>query len=117
MRRHELTESQFEKISHLLPGRQGSVGVTAKNNRIFLNGIFWLFKTGATWRDLPERYGCWKNAHRRFSRWSKKGVFDAIFRSLSDDDNTDFLAMDGTLVKAHQHASGASKKNNRGISR
>ena len=76
-----------------------------------------MFKTGAPWRDLPERYGCWKNAHRRFSRWSKKGVFDAIFRSLSDDDNTDFLAMDGTLVKAHQHASGASKKNNRGISR
>ena len=60
MRRHELSESQFQKIAHLLPGREESVGVTAKSNTTFLNGLFWLFKTGAPWRDLPERYGCWK---------------------------------------------------------
>ncbi|MEF2228770.1 MAG: transposase [Candidatus Cardinium sp.] len=69
MLRHELSESQFQKIAHLLPCRYGSVGVNAKINRTFLNELFWLFKTGAPWRDLSERYGCCKNTHRRFSRW------------------------------------------------
>lgn len=86
------------------------MGVTAKRNRTFLNGLFGLFKTGAPWRDLPERYSSWKTIHRRFSRWAKKGVFEAIFRTLSDGNKREFLAMDASLVKAHQHASGASKK-------
>jgi len=72
--------------------------------------LLWIFKTGAPWRDLPERYGHWKNVHRRFSRWSKAGIFDEIFRILSEDADMEFLLMDGTIVKAHQHASGAKKK-------
>jgi transposase len=85
MRRHELTDEQFEKIEYLLPGRKGHVGVTAKDNRIFLNGVIWIFKTGAPWRDLPERYGHWKNAHRLFSRWSRSGIFDQIFRNVKKE--------------------------------
>ena len=61
MRRHALTDEQFHKIEHLLPGRKEHVGVIAKNNRIFINGVIWIFKTGAPWRDLPERYGHWRN--------------------------------------------------------
>lgn len=110
MRRHELDEKQFKKIEKLLPGRKDSVGVTAKNNRNFINAIYWIFKTGAPWRDLPERYGDWKNVHRRFSRWAKTGVFDRIFRVLSEDADMKFLAMDGSVIKAHQHAAGAAKK-------
>ena len=110
MRRHELEEEQFKKIENLLPGRKCSVGVTAKNNRNFINAIYWIFKTGAPWRDLPERYGDWKNVHRRFSRWAKTGVFDSIFRVLSEDADMEFLAMDGSVIKAHQHAAGAAKK-------
>lgn len=110
MRRHELTDEQFEKIKEFLPGRKGYVGVTAKNNRTFINGVLWIFKTGAPWRDLPERYGHWKNVHRRFSRWAMSGIFGKIFQILSDDADMEFLLMDGSIVKAHQHAAGAKKK-------
>jgi len=110
MRRHALTDEQFAKIEHLLPGSEGHVGVTAKDNRTFIDGVIWIFKTGAPWRDLPERYGHWKNVHRRFSRWSSTGVFDKIFQLLSEDADMEFLLMDGTIVKAHQHSSGAKKK-------
>jgi transposase len=110
MRRHELTDEQFKKIEHILPGRKGYVGVTAKDNRIFINGVLWIFKTGAPWRDLPERYGHWKNIHRRFSRWARASIFDKIFHILSEDADMEFLLMDGTIVKAHQHAAGAKKK-------
>lgn len=102
MRRHELTDEQFKKIENMLPGRECHAGVTAKDNRIFINGVLWIFKTGAAWRDLPERYGHWKNVHRRFARWSKAGIFDRIFRVLSEDADMEFLLMDGTIIKAHQ---------------
>lgn len=110
MRRHEITDEQFDKIKDFLPGRKESVGVTAQDNRLFVNAVIWVFKTGAPWRDLPERFGDWKNVHRRFSRWSKSGVFDTVFRILSADADMEFLLIDGTIVKAHQHASGAKKK-------
>lgn len=110
-RRHELTDDQFKKIENFLPGRKECVGVTAKDNQTFINGVIWIFKTGAPWRDLPERYGHWKNVHRRFSRWSKKGIFDRIFRILSEYSDFKFLLMDGTIVKAHQHSTGAKKNN------
>ena len=110
MRRHELTDTQFDKIKSFLPGRKESAGVTAKDNRLFINAVIWIFKTGAPWRDLPERFGNWSSIHRRFTRWAKSGVFDQIFRILSEDADMEFLLMDGTIVKAHQHAAGAQKK-------
>ena len=110
MQRHELTDAQYKKIETFLPGRPGHVGVTARDNRIFLNGVIWIFKTGAPWRDLPPRYGHWKNVHRRFSRWAKSGIFDKIFKILSEDADMEFLLMDSSIVKAHQHAAGAKKK-------
>ena len=110
MRRHELTDEQFKKVEQMLPGRKEHVSVTAKDNGIFINGVLWIFKTGAPWRALPERLGHWKNVHRRFSRWAKSGIFDGIFRILSEDADMEFLLMDGTIVKAHQHAAGAKKK-------
>lgn len=109
-RRHELTDEQFDKIKDFLPGRDESVGVTAQDNRLFINAVIWIFKTGAPWRDLPERFGNWSSIHRRFSRWSATGIFDKIFRILSADADMEFLLMDGTIVKAHQHAAGAKKK-------
>jgi len=109
-RRHELTDEQFKKVEQFPPGRPEHVGVTAKDNRMFVNGVLWIFKTGAPWRDLPERYGHWKNVHKRFSRWSKKGIFDRIFRILSEDSDMEFSLMDGTIIKAYQQAAGAKKK-------
>ena len=110
MRRHELTDEQFDKIKQFLPGTEATAGVTAQDNRLFVNAVIWVFKTGAPWRDLPERFGNWNSIHKRFARWSKSGVFDTIFRILSEDADMEFLLMDGTIVKAHQHASGAKKR-------
>ena len=110
MRRHGLTDEQFNKIKDFLPGREESVGVTAQDNRVFVNAVIWIFKTSAPWRDLPPRFGNWSSVHRRFTRWASVGIFEKIFRLLSHDADMEFLLMDGTIVKAHQHAAGAKKK-------
>ena len=109
MRRHELSDEQFKKIEHMLPGRKEHVGVTAKDNRIFINGVLWIFKTGAPWRDLPERYGPWKTVYDRFNKWAKEGVFENVFEALNVDADMQELSIDSTSVKVHQHAAGAKK--------
>ena len=109
MHRHELNQEQFAKIEHLLPARKAYLGANAKDNHNFLNGLFGSLKTGAPSRDLPERYGKWKNVHRRFSRWCVSGVFDKIFQALTGDKPISMLLIDSSILKAHQHASGAQK--------
>ena len=106
----ELTKDQFAKIAPMLPGREGHVGVTAKDNHNFLNAVCWRLKTGAPWRYLPERYGDWKNVHRRFSRWAKGGVFDKLLGALTDGEETALLLLDSTVVKGHQHGAGTNKE-------
>lgn len=105
MRRHELTEEQFERIADLLPGKLGDRGVTA-DNRLFLNAVFWIARTGAPWRDLPERYGNWNSVFQRFNRWANKGVWEKIFVSLGQDADLEWLMIDSTITRAHQHAAG-----------
>lgn len=62
MRRYEITDQQWQKIDHLLPGRAGHVGQTAADNRLFINAVLWVARSGAPWRDLPERFGNWKRS-------------------------------------------------------
>ena len=111
-RRYELSDEQWEKIEFLLPGRSVSVGVTADDNRKFVNGVMWVLRSGAPWRDLPERYGDWNNVHKRFARWAKSGVWEKVFAYLTVDSDNEYLSIDSTIVKAHQHSAGAkgSKK-------
>lgn len=111
-RRHEVTDSQWKKIAPLLPGKAGDPGRTAEDNRIFINAIFWLAKTGAPWRDLPERFGNWNSVFRRFRRWSDNGIWLKIMEALGDEDAEGFeeLMLDSSVVRAHQHAAGAEKK-------
>ena len=106
MRRHEITDDRWERIKNLLPGQPG---VTAKDNRLFVNAVLWIGKTGAPWRDLPDRFGPWNSAWRRFDRWASKGVWKRVFESLQDPD-LEWLIVDSTVVRAHQHAAGAIKK-------
>ena len=106
--RHELTEEQWNAIQDLLPGKKGEPGVTAKDNRLFVNAIFYIAKTGAPWRDLPERFGHWHNVFQRFNRWCKKGVFTRIFEVLRDPD-LEVLMLDSTVIRAHQHSAGQKK--------
>ena len=106
MRRHEISQGAWERIEHLLPGRAGDVGVTAADNRLFINAVYWIAKTGAPWRDLPSRFGPWNSVFQRFNRWSKKGVWQRVAEALSDDADLEWLMIDSTVVRAHQHAAG-----------
>jgi putative transposase len=102
--RYELSDAQWERIALLLPGKVSDPGRTGADNRLFLNGVLWVLRSGAHWRDLPERYGKWKSLHKRFTRWAKAGVWERVFASLIKDRNNQYLMLDSTLVRAHQQA-------------
>jgi transposase len=106
LRRHEISDMQWKEIKDHLPGKEGDPGATAKDNRLFINAIFWIAKTGAPWRDLPERFGLWNSVFQRFNRWCQSGVFTKIMDLLKDPD-VEILMMDSTVIRAHQHAAGA----------
>jgi transposase len=107
--RHAIADDGWERIKDLLPGKAGDPGVTATDNRLFIDAVLWIARTGAPWRDLPERFGGWYNVWKRFSRWAKKGVWQRVFEALQDPD-LEWLILDSTVVRAHQHAAGARKK-------
>jgi transposase len=103
-----LRDDQWERIEPLLPGKPGDCGVTGKDNRLFLEAVLWICRTGAPWRDLPEDFGNWHTVFTRYNRWSKKGRWQAIFECLSKDADFEYLMVDGSVVRLHQH--GAPKK-------
>jgi transposase len=102
--RYELSDTQWERIAPLLPGKASDPGRTGADNRLFVNGVLWVLRSGAHWRDLPDRYGKWKTLHKRFTRWAKAGVWERVFASLIKDRNNQYLMLDSTLVRAHQQA-------------
>ncbi len=110
MRRYALRDDQWEQISPHLPGQKGSFGRNAKDNRLFVEAVIYRYRAGIPWRDLPERFGDWKNIHRRWSRWSEKNIWEEIFKSLSKEADNEYAMIDSTIVKAHQHSAGAIKK-------
>lgn len=103
-KRYELSDAQWKRIEKLLPGKAGDRGVTAKDNRGFVNGVLWVLRSGARWSDLPERYGKWKSVHKRFTRWARAGVWQRVFDSLIKAPDNDYLMLDSTIVRAHQQA-------------
>ena len=107
MRRYALRDDQWERIKDLLPGREGHVGVTAKDNRLFVEAVLYRYRAGIPWRDLPERFGDWNKVHTRFSRWAKRGVWAKLFQHLAGEADNEYAMIDSTIVRAHQHASGA----------
>ena len=110
MRRYALLDDQWERIKAILPGREGSVGVTAKDNRLFVEAVLYRYRAGIPWRDLPERFGDFRVIHMRHSRWSQTGVWQKIFELLSQDADNEYAMIDSTIVRAHQHSAGAKKK-------
>ncbi len=108
-RRHELSDNQWTQIEPLLPGRQGDAGRSGENNRLFVDAVVWIAKTGAPWRDLPERFGNWNSVFQRFNRWCKQGVWQQVLEVLGGDPDLEYLLLDSTIVRAHQHAAGAKK--------
>jgi putative transposase len=106
--RGELTDKAWAQLAPLLPRNQ-RCGGRWRDHRTVLNGILWKLRTGAPWRDLPEVFGHWNSVARRFSRWSAKGVWQRIFAAMADDPDFEYLILDSTIVRAHQHAAGAKK--------
>ena len=110
MQRYALRDDQWIKIRDFLPGREGHVGGTAADNRLFVDAIIYRYRTGIPWRDLPERYGDWKATHKRLRRWCKSGVFARLLKALAFDADAEYMSIDSTSVRAHQHSAGAQKK-------
>jgi transposase len=106
MDRLVLSDEQWERISGLIIGRPDQCGSTGRDNRM-VEGVLWIVRTGSPWRDLPEVFGGWNSVFRRFSRWSRKSVWQRMFSAMSDDPDFEYLIIDSTIVRAHQHASGA----------
>ena len=118
MCRHDLTDRQWERLEPLLPpecppkGSQG--GRPFVSHRRTINGLLWLARTGAPWRDIPERYGPWSTLASRFYRWREHGLWQRILDALQEQADADALLdweihyVDGTVIRAHQHAAGAA---------
>ena len=106
-RRHDISDQVWANLEPLLPGQEGQWGGIAHDNRLFINAVFWILRTGAPWRDLPPDYGDWKNTHRRFCRWRDKGQWENILAALISEPDMEWLMIDSTHAKVHPHAAGA----------
>lgn len=116
MSRGDLTDDQWERLRPLLPPQQVRRGRPPKNHRQIVNGLVWLNRTGAPWRDLPEKYGPWQTVATRFYRWRRAGIWDRILADLQQHADAEGALdwslhhVDGTMIRAHQHAAGAQKR-------
>jgi transposase len=109
--RHDLTDATWLLLAPYLPGQAGQWGGIAKDNRLFVNAVFWILRTGAPWRDLPPSYGDWKNTHRRFCRWRDKGIWEKLLEQLIQEPDYEWLIIDASHIKVHPHAAGAKGGN------
>ena len=107
MDRTVLNDVQWERIAPLPPGKAGDPGRSGADNRGFLEAVLWIARTGCPWRDLHREFGHWNSVFRRFRRWACKGVFERVFESLSGDPDFEYAIIDGTIVRVHQHGTGA----------
>jgi transposase len=116
MKRHELTDEQWQLVEPLIPHSVARTGRPPKDRRLMLNGIFWILGTGAPWRDLPERFGPWQTVYDHFSRWRREGVFAKVIEALQvklDEHGLidwELWCVDGANVRAARAAAGADKK-------
>lgn len=102
--RYELSHAQWARIEQMLPGKVSDPGRTATDNRVFVNAVLWVLRSGARWSDLPPRYGAYKSVHKRFTRWADKGVWQRLFDTLSRDRDNEYVMIDSSIVRAHAQA-------------
>lgn len=110
MVRKWLRDDSWERIEPMLPGKAGDPGRSGSDNRLFVEAVLWVARTGCPWRDLPAQFGSWNSVYQRFARWSKRGVWQRVFEQLARDADFEEVFIDSTIVRAHQHAAGAAKK-------
>lgn len=108
MSRGDLSEAEWQVLKGLLPPERGRKSRPASDNRPIVNGILWRVRTGAPWRDVPEKYGKWMTVYQRFRRWSAAGVWEAVATTLAQAmaDNSRH-SIDSTTVRGHVSAAGA----------
>ena len=106
-RRHDISDKVWELLEPHLPGREGSWGGIAKDNRQFIDAVFWIIRTGTPWRDLPPDYGDWSNTHRHFIRWCDKRIWEKLLEVLIDEPDYEWLIIDASHCKVYSHAAGA----------
>jgi len=109
MGRFDLSDEEWAVIEPLLP--KDGRGPKRKDDRQVLNGIFYILRTGAPWRDLPERYGPYTTVYNRYNRWGERGVWKGIFAALAEEVEDSLIFIDASIVKAHRAASGSKKGN------
>ena len=107
MKGYGLRDDQWERVESLLPGREGHVGANGKDNRLFVEAVLYRYRAGIPWRELPARFGDFRIIHTRHMRWSKSGVWERVFKHLSEDAHNEYAMIDSTIVRAHQHSAGA----------
>jgi transposase len=105
--RDVLSDEQWSRVEPLLPGKPGDPGRSGADNRLFMEAVLWIARTGSPWRDLHGEFGRWNSIFRRFRRWVKKGVFERVFNALSGDPDFEYAMIDGTIIRVHQHGAGA----------
>lgn len=106
MSRYEITNEQWKRIESLLPQPHTGKGRPAKDNRTMLNGMMWIARSGAQWRELPEKYGPWQTVYSKFRKWNDEGILEKVFKSLSEDADMENLSIDSTSIRVHQSANG-----------
>lgn len=94
----------WQRLEPHLPGKVSDAGATAKDNRLFLEAVFWRVRTGSPWRDLPPAFGHWNSQFRRFRRWTRSAVFACLFNAMSGDPGLEYPLIDVTVVQVHQKA-------------
>jgi len=110
MIRPNLRDDQWERIEHLLPGKTSDRGRSGRDNRMFVEAILWLARSGTPWRDLLPEFGNWNSVYQRFARWQKRGVWSVVFEELAKDSDWKEVFMDSSVIRAHQHTAGATGK-------
>ena len=110
-RRHDIPDRVWSLLEPHLPGRRGVWGGIARDNRTFIDAVFWILRTGAPWRDPPPDYGDRKNTHRRFCRWRDKGIWEKLLEQLIDAPDFEWLMIYAGHIKVHPHAAGAAGGN------
>lgn len=109
-RRYEVTDEEWGRLAgYFEPARGKKMGRPRNDDRQMLNGILWIARSGASWRDLPERYGAWSSVYRRFKEWQESGLFHRILVELAEDADLQDMSLDSTYIKAHQASAGAKK--------
>ena len=107
MKRFVLTDAQWAKMEPHCLGKPTDPGRTGSDNRVFLEAVLWVVRTGSPWRDLPEFFGHWNTVFKRYRDWVKADVFVRLFKACSDEPDMEYAMVDATIVKVHRHGQGS----------